>query len=95
MTALSKIGERIMDLASVDRKLSWQKTTFEDNPEKRQQFRDQVVQLQHFRAFALMRMDSPYITICHSIRKLFDPIRDASKGCQGKYVGFIGDQKEG
>ena len=94
-TALEKIREKIMDPASVDRELGWQKTSFEDNPEQQREFRDQVVQVQHFRAFALMRVDSPYITICHSIGKIFDPIGDASKGWQGKYVGFVGDRREG
>ena len=94
-TAFAKIKEKIMDPASVDRELGWQKTSFEDNAEQQREFRDQVVQVQHFRAFALMRVDSPYITICHSIGIFFDPIGDASKGWQGKYVSFIGDRREG
>ena len=42
-----------------------------------------------------MRVDSPYIMICHSIGNFFDPIGDTSKGWQGKYVSFIGDRQEG
>ena len=94
-TALARLGEKILAPTSVERELGWQKTTFADNPEKGREFRDQVLQLQHFRAFALMRVNSPYITICHSIGKFFDPTGDTTKGWQGKYVGFVGDRKVG
>ena len=94
-TAFAGLGEKLLDPVSVERELLWQDAAFKENTEKSKEFWDQAIQLQHFRAFALMRVDSPYITICHSIGKFFDPTGDLSKGWQGKYVGFVGDRKIG
>lgn len=65
------------------------KNSSKEHPEKGKEFRDQAIQLQHFKAFILVHID-PYITICHSIGKFFDPTGDLLKSWQGKYVGFIG-----
>ena len=42
-TALANLGGKLWDPASVERELGWQVTTFEDNPDERCEFRDQVI----------------------------------------------------
>jgi hypothetical protein len=85
--AINKLEEKQLESSVVKRELDWQGAVGSD-VSKQLNFKDQVLQQQHFRAFALMRTNSPYVTICHSIGKFF-PKPEVSNG---KYIGFIGDR---
>ena len=82
-----------MEPTSVEGTLGWQQTTFEEILVNGREFMDQAVQLQHFGVFALMRVNSPYITLCHSVQFFLIPPGMPQKGDK-EQVGFVGGQKD-
>lgn len=93
--AMAKLGEKILNPAVVERELTWQdEATMSESTAAQQEFRDQVLQEQTMRAFALMQDDSPYLTICHSVGKFFNSPGEHAKALHGKYIGVIGDRTQ-
>lgn len=94
--AMTKLGERMFEPTIVERELLWQQEdVLSENTQAQSEFTDRFLQQQHFRAFAMMRENSPYITIVHSIGKFFPMMTgDSETAAKGIYVGFVGDRKQ-
>lgn len=94
--AMTTFGERMLEPIIVERELMWQsEALLSEDTQAQADFKDRMLQQLHLRAFALMRENSPYITIVHSIGKFFPAItEDYSTVNKGVYVGFVGDRKQ-
>ena len=93
--AMNKSGERMLEPVIVERELKWQREELlAENKEAREAFKDMMLQQQHFRAFALMTENSPFISIVHSIGKYFPPIEADYTEFKGRQIGFVGDRKQ-
>lgn len=93
--AMTKSGERMFEPMIVERELKWQREeALGDDKKAQSNFKDMILQQQHFRAFALMTPSTPYITIVHSIGKYFPPIEADQTIVKGQYIGFVGDRKQ-
>ena len=93
--AMTKSGERMLEPVIVERELKWQREELLGEDKQAQaEFKDRMLQQQHFRAFALMTEASPYLTIVHSIGKYFPPIEADHTDFSGQYIGFVGDRKQ-
>ena len=93
--AMTKSGERMLEPVIVERELKWQREELLGEDKQAQaEFKDRMLQQQHFRAFAIMTEASPYLTIVHSIGKYFPPIEADHTDFSGQYIGFVGDRKQ-
>ena len=93
--AMNKSGERMLEPVIVERELKWQREELlAEQPQAQSDFRDMMLQQQHFRGFALMTESSSYITIVHSVGKYFPPIDAEATKFAGQYIGFVGDRKQ-
>ncbi len=86
---LKKLGEGPHDPDTVEKELKWQQQT-RTVPAA---FKTTVLSTFTFRAFAFMRANSPYITLCHSIGKFCGEPGDKNKGLHGQCIAFVGDRK--
>ena len=92
-TVLAKMGENIFEPAVVERELQWQNEGVGETESGWEEFKDQVLQLQSFRAFVIMQEQSPYLTICHSVGKFFNAPGEHAQLLHGKYIGVVGDRR--
>ena len=92
--ALAKLGETVLNPTVVERELQWQNESMAESETEQQEFRDEMLQQQTLRAFVLIQENSPYLTICHSVGKFFNPPGENAKPLHGKYIGVMGDRTE-
>lgn len=92
--AMTKLGERMFEPTIVERELRWQREELlGEDKQAQSDFKDMMLQQQHFRAFALITDQCPFLTIVHSIGKYFPPFQGDTT-LSGRYIGFVGDRKQ-
>lgn len=92
ISVITKATSHGFSASTTERKLNLQKPALCSKVTLREYFKEQVLCSHHFRAFAIMQTNSPYITICHSIGKFFPSINTAAINNMGQCIAFVGDR---
>ena len=75
----------------VERELLWQMQGRGGNIQAQAEFKEEILAQRNLSTFTIMCDNSPFLTICHSVRKFFAEPGDKNKGLHGKCIAFVGD----